>query len=591
MGLIYTTKQVTISQIGDEPETWDKVRLISVSLPAGQNPGTCMLQFPRAYALTDLPDLGEDVEVLLDDRTVFRGRVTSYPGEIGAESEGQMAVLMDPRWELARMRIGQKGIGPDEDQGFEEVGFLVAFNPGGRRNRSNGKVDGQYQFDTSASARHWTRAQILEWIAYWYMDGVIEVDTSALTGRWAQPEMNFVPYLMTVPEAITRLCRSAGASWGIWYDDGQATFVPIQAGGVGTLTCTLPKAQAEGQKASTSTEAHVLSLMASPSIERSADTVEVHTAPRWIEHTHTNLAVGDLPAILTSFTPNDARFAMGWRVDTAQYKAHLLGQNLPSTARPKRWLRHNLSTVQADGTTYYAAFDDGLRAGLGVAVRPEECFWMGVMDGSTETIQRVKSGFLIVTEKAQLLVEDMVEFEDGSTLAFADPASWEDTTKVRIYLTVTTEIEVPDLLQYGNAEEDYHLPGKPIVQPLYRSDLRPWYRHACRLPDLANLSTNPNATVTVAEGSELEAYLTFTTEMIDAAERIAETMTKAESRVRLRLLGIPSARLGQKLVVSPDAAELKGDEIVVDLMYDTAEGDHLTVTADRCLARLIGGRA
>lgn len=588
MALTFPTKVVTVTQIGDQPATWETVRLLGVHLPAGAQPGQCQLEFPEAYALTDLPALGEEVEVALDDVTIFKGVVISYPGEIGPQAEGQVAILADPRWELQRMRVGQKDIGPREGGGFEEVGMLVAFNPGGRRNRSATASGGVYQFDSSANAEFWTRKQILEWLAHWYMDTTVEVDASALTGAWDEEEFDFVPYLQTVPEALTRLCRSAGASWGIYFEDGQAYFVPIQAGGIGTLALALPAAESAGNLASTATELHVLSLAAAPSIERSIDTVEMHTAPRWIEHTYGNTLEGEVQPLLESFTPKDTRYFYGWKAVTNRYAQHLLGQDLAYGARPKRWLRHNGTTVDATGLAYYAALADGLKCGLGRAMRPEECFWVGVVDPDTqvETKYRVRAGFTILTERAQLLIEAVLELEDGTTLSFPDAEDWDD---VRIYLTVTTEVEEPDTLQYGNSEANYHMEGKPIVQTVYRSDMRPVYRYKARLPKLADLATDPNASEVLGDGTALESYLEWTGEMIEAAQRIAAALTPAESRGRIRLLGIPTeARLGQLVTISPDQGGLAGTEVIVDLLYQTAEGDHLELTVDRNLARLLG---
>jgi hypothetical protein len=62
-----------------------------------------------------------------------------------------------------------------------------------------------------------------------------------------------------------------------------------------------------------------------------------------------------------------------------------------------------------------------------------------------------------------------------------------------------------------------------------------------------------------------------------------------ERIVHARLLDIPVIPLGARLQISPAHADLSGNEIVVDVSYDFANGDHVELMATNNLARLFLG--
>lgn len=578
MALTYRLPGVRVSGLGGGP-AWRDAELLSLRVPAGRNYGRAEFALPQAVALEDLPATGSVIQISRGGVVMFRGRLLEAPASVGPGHDSVQAMAADVRWDLQRIRIGQYGIGPFDptDGAFEEVGYEVWFNREGRPNRSASMSGGAYTFHHGTGAQWWTRREVLRWIATWYTGGLMTVDADGVSTAWDGRMEDGLLYMQDVAEAISDLARASGEAWGVTFRPGETRFAAIRPGAGASLTIDLAPAEG-GRKAGTSRENSAVHVNVLRSIEQSADVVEVHSNRMLMEHTYSSDGTDPL---LTGFTPSDPRYAYGWRVDVTKYLPHGLGASLTAGARPKRWMRENLTRMSSAGA-YYAAGSAEAAAGLGDALRPELCVWLRPSGGGA--LYWIRSGFTILHEEGVVLFEPVMRLHSGTEYLIYGAAAWGG---FELDLTVTTETERRQMSRSTPpAPGDYHLgASQPVVETVWRSDVTPRKRYASYVPTWS-ASLPPTRTLT-ASGAE-EAYVDVTAALNATGEEYWAARRPPAVRVAARLLGLPAtAALGRRIRMR-NVKGLTGDEVVTHLEWDAAGGDQLVVQGTNNLAELLG---
>lgn len=572
MALTFTRHTVSVSGIpAGAPATWDDVEVLGIHVPAGSRYGTCTLEFPEAFAFASLPAKGEPIWVSLDSTTIFQGHVVAYPGMANPNGERQLLRAADPRWLLTGRRVGDTNYAPAAS-GFPTVGHRVAFNPGGRRNRSAAKTDDLYTFSEGTDSEYWTRKDVLEFLLGTYGTGVLAVDTALLSARWNEVSLNFMPYSLPLPLAISQLAADCGESWGIGpKSSGAADFVPVVPGGGTTLSVTMAAGDTKLDAAANT----VWSAQGEESIERSADVVEVHTGETFIEHTYSTeesaAEAGD--ALLVAFSPNDKyRFTVGFRADVTKYDSHFLGHALGAGAKPKPWLRELLTrivpgTIGEPAFVTVAAGSAQEMRGEGRPIKPEECVWIEIAG----TRRRVLAGFEIRTGDAEILFEPYVTLETDVAGETEEVTLFEGPEKV--WITVVTVTESVDTYRESVTA---HVTGQALAEVVVRSDINPAVRYKADVPDFDGGITNLAAT--------LELYRDHETTLAAIAAQRLNGVKDATARVTVKTVDLTTAvALGRKL------SFLGNDLAVVDVYYDLQNGvDQLQVTGTSNLSEVMG---
>lgn len=570
-------KDITISGITDSES--DPAVLTRYDSHYGAAWGMAAVQYPAKYVQDISSILGVQVRISIEDETLLIGRVVKCPSRLDAGAETVQLQIADIRWDMARRRVGEHGVGELSETygGFAGVGLHVCFNAGGRGNRSAlPNEEGVYTFSTAPDAARWTRAQMLVFILAWYYPDMA-VEEESLTGPWEEEEDNVQLYNQTIPAALSELSARAGESWAPAYEGENILYARLMATPTTAATFNLPATTGSATTASAD-ENSVVDLDIENSILDSIDVLQVHTNNVWIEHTYENF--GDAPLLVEE--SEDIRthgYGRQFTVDVTQYEAHLLGAKLPAGSRPKRWVRQNGTRILESGDGYLAANDPRLLIQYGTAAMPEYCCWVNI-DG-TEVYERIQSGLLVIPDEARILLANTC------SLIKADGSTYDVDCGIieRIRITVTTELEVP-YVSY-TSPTGYHIDADhPVKEIIQRSDIQPIQRYKSYLPDLT--SANPNATQ-LLDPTEAAWYFDPRTWADAVHNAYLPTRNRQEVTLRIRLLHMPVIALGAKVEITPAEVGLTGTEMVIGVSYDAANGQHVTVTATNNLARLIAG--
>lgn len=593
MGLTMGIREVEIEGLDDLATEFATARLLTLDIPYGARWGTATIAFPEARAFKSTPSRGLPVTITYNEHILMKGHVISAPQNVSRQEDSCELTIADLRWMMGAVKIGQYGIGPVDPEagGFPEVGYRVYFNPRGRPNRSVDPIESEentYTFYSGPGARWWTREQALRLLLHYYAPWLLP--PGSFGAAWAENVTDLPLYPMDIPNALQALAARAGESWALRYDEGDVYYDPITGTPADTITVILPSDEGTN-KASSSTALSAIDVRTTPAIVDSVDIVEIHSNPTWVEHTHSNVALSeeDLKTpLLEGFVPKIPGYVYGYKVRVNAYHdgeaeppawSHNLGRNHEEGAQPKHWLRHNITRLKPSGDAYYDAEDDDMKAGLGQALRPEDCCW--IKEESDETWHHVKSGIVVLPRLAMVLLRAKLTADDGWKF---DSFPGDDFADVQIRITVTTELEHPRVIKSTPA--GYHVHADwPITELIVRTDIKPTMRYESIVPDPATVQTDPNATVT--KGEDPEWYVDVLTDMTNIGQKYLVARKLEENTIVVRTLEIPNVRLGQGLEISPTDAGLSGSEVIIRLFYDIDRGDYLTIVATNNLARLL----
>jgi hypothetical protein len=582
MALTWTRHTVAVTGLGTVPATWDAVDVLGIHVPSGERYGSCMLGFPKAYGFADLPAEGAKVAVALDTIKLFEGTVVGFPGGIGGDGEQQQVKVVDARWQLGKIRVGDTAHGD-----FEVVGRRIAFNFGGRADRAAEKeVDEEevpaaaYGWDKGPAAVPWTRADVLEWILATCAPGLLA--PGSLDGPWLEPTWNFVPYGYTVGQAISALAAECGESWGLHPQASAAPlYVRVKPGGSSAFVVALPAEDAFADAADAAANS-LVTITGGGSIEGATDAVEVHGGPVVVETTYRT--DGEAPLLVPIAIPDTSRYAAAYGVDVTAYAAQglgaddvpILGTDLQAGARAKPWRRELVSRYDAATGDLYEALSIEAEAGVGSRLKPEDCLWV-TANGER---RRVVAGFEIRLADAQILFGHYLALETDDPEAPEEFYAGDGIEPV--FFTVATETERATVARETVTEI---VAGERATEMVLRLDVVAETRYKC---DVREPSLGVGSFVSFGLAAE-EPYIDAAGFLEDVALSAITARKRKETWCKVRCLDLTTAvALGRKLEISPAATGLDVDTVIVDVFYDLAQGrDMIVVTATNNLEAMI----
>lgn len=586
----FQPKAVVISGLSAWPDDYNPAELIELDLPYGARWGYAVVRFPKAFASNSTPAAGDSCTIRISGTIILRGVVTELPQNINAGADGSFCYVADVRWWWSRRKIGQYGIGSEDETagGFPIVGYQVIFNPGGVANRSEEAVSPNlYTFSSTSTAQKWLRKDVLHFLVAWYAPSLT---IGTLSTAWDDPIENFIAYGKSTLDAISELCADTGVTWAIGYDESEnVSFLEITENPATTVTAKLENPHA-GKKVDDASELSIREYSAITRITDSADIVEVQSGKKLIEATLTNYEDEDACQMLTLFDPKMTGFCAALIPDVTKYETFHLGKNLPAGSRPKSFVRELVSRLKEDRTAYYPGWTEEasetegdyaeLLAGKGFPVHAELCVW--AEDGENPTAMHLlKSGIRIIPEQALILVENTIEAHDGW---WRDFYSFPEDLRLRI--TVVTEIEESLVIRSTDPATWHIADNYKLVETIVRTDIRPKYRYQTYLPTFD--VDDPNLYYAEAE-TDLEAYINASTLLARIGTPYLHAVRDAETDLTIRFLDIPTVAVGSKLAISPAVLGLTGNEIIAHIRYNCAESDYVEVRVTNNYARLIAG--
>lgn len=585
MPLTYAANAITINGPSGVAAN-ERARIMGLSISHGENWGTATILFPGLYAAA-ANVRGKAVTIKVAGRPIFRGTVTGDTDSIGRGADDLLAVVCDLRWDMARMKVGQYGIGDLDPTwgGFTGVGYRIHFNPAGRGNRSATATDGVYTFAAGPTASQWTRRQILEFLLHWYYPTLLVPES--LPAAWAEIENDLYCHLKPLPAVLTDLAARAGCSWALTYgeseEDGEtASFAAISSTPATTVALDLPAATA-GAKASDSSPSSIMDLQVERSIMDACDIVEIHTAPTIVETVHSNY--GADPLLIASYPDVPTGYVAALRVDVTKYATHHLGASYPANTKPKRWARV-LGTRANEFATGYLSDQAALKAGAGSPLRPEDCCWVAFETPADPASRyRVFSGVQIVHDQGLILIGQRLEY-DGGSYEFLEGAS----PTIYLWITLPTIIERNYIYRSATPTTWHVDEDHPIVHAVQRTDFQPIERYqswvpASQDPEAVELE-DKTSVIEILEPDAPALYVNIQPEMQLVHDAIRDLRSRQEVTLRAILLGMPALALGDKVTIAPADARLTGREVVVGLDYNL-DRDELRLTATSNLARLV----
>lgn len=582
MALTYGVTAIQISG-PDGIAATEPAEIVALDVSHGENWGVAMIRYPGMRAAS-ASVRGKAVSITVAGAPVFSGHIVREHDNIGDGSDDLIVTVNDIRWDMARKKTGQFGVGDlsAPARGFYIVGHRLHFNPAGVGNRAATATEDIYGFSTGPTAAKWTRRQILEFLLHWYYPDMTVPDD--LPTAWDDIENDFRTYLQPLPAALTALSMRAGCSWAPRYAAGEedgdgptVSFQTISPTPNSTVTLDLPAAGAA--KAADSTASSILDLSLERSIVDAVDVVEIHTATTMVECVHSNH--GENPLLVGPVTQRPPPgFALFFTVDITKYAAWGLGASYPAGSLPKRWARTLATRMAADGSAYLTDADQ-LKAGQGVPMRPEDCCWIGYEIEGEVLWSRVLRGIQILHDNGTILLEE--------TIATTDNRAWnlladEDRDDLRFAITLGTYIETGYVYR-TTATPAWHVDEQhPIVHAVPRTDFQPLERYNSWLPAIGSGTTSAEITKLRTDSKAL--YIDIEPELALVHDAIHAVRTTRETTGRAQLLGLPAVQIGDKVQISPANCDLTGREIVAGIKYDL-EADQINLTFTSNLARLI----
>jgi len=559
-----------------------------MEIHAGATIGSAIISFPTHYASDCTPEMGKSAKVSIGGKTVFRGIIGDVPFSIGDRDDSVQLLLYDDKWLLQSRIVGQIGIGtqpttPAGDvgkYGFTAVGFELIFNKDGKPNKDPSKRD----FSHGSTAVHWTLKDIMLFLFDYYVPATVATIAAAkLSTNYNRKPSHLALVGKTALQAIDDVAKNAGESWGLVPGSSASSFTFVRPG-YGTeknVTMVKPK---NGARADSANQYWPRACQGGKSMKVSKDVYQVVSGNILKETTYTNTGSNPLLKRDTNFKLKgySARFS----VDVTKYKDNNLGENLTATSQPKKWKNHLLTRVTADGSTYLSKADlDGNEALLANEQLNKPLCWIS-LDGTAANARLVTGGMTLNVDKALLVfkpdIQLMQDPDPGDSSVSTEPEkiTIDDWTSIGIWLTIVTQLEMPDYVQ--SADGSKYLPSN-FYQVVRKPDLVPERRQDVWLPDPSD--TDNNGIVKKAEGTE-EKYVDVASKLQDVLDAAVDQAPAVECPLELEFPFFPIFDIGDNIVCAGREIGATGDEVVIFIGYDCHESYVTRVKATNVVARI-----
>jgi len=549
---------------------------------AGSAIGSAVVSYPARYARDAAPDVGKEARVRLSSQTIFRGVVGNAPFEVDPGTDEVQLVLYDDKWLMAAMIVGQQGVGtqgtPAGADGFKDVGFDLVFNRDGKPNKDPATRD----FNTGSTAVLWTLKDILLWIFDYYMpsdSATISADTLGSGTPYSRSPANLTLIGQTGLQAVDTVVRLAGESWGLAPGKAISSFVRVRPN-AGTQRAARMAAPNSGGRATDATQYHAGGLRVDKSVRNLRDVYQAVSGPAVKETTYSTDGADALLSRVSGFA--DPKYAARYEVDVTKYSANNLGMDLSSGARPKPWLKHLVTRLNAAGSAYLSAADISGNAALALQPGLQDPFVWVSLDGTEAAARLCTGGVRIDTENALLDFESKVELavdsDDDPEEVTIESADWTD---IDVWLTVATVLRVP---QYVETDAGNRYLPTAMFQTIEVGDVAPERREDSWLPDLAGSN---NAVSKIAPGSE-ETYVDIEQRLEDAIDAALDATPEIETPVRIRYPFMPRVDIGDRVSVKGRSVGLTGKEVVTEIRYRFVDGrpNEVAVSASNVMASM-----
>lgn len=561
-----------------------------IELHAGATIGSAVVSFPTHYASDASPQMGQAVRLAVGGTTVFRGIVGDVPFTIGDREDAVQMLLFDDKWLLQGKIIGQIGIGtqpatPLTDvgkYGFTAVGFDVIFNKDGKPDKDPLNLD----FSHASTAVLWTLKDIMLFIFFYYVPATVAtISTTMLGTNYNRKPSHLSLAGKTALQAINDVASCAGESWGLKPGEAASTFTFVRPGSGTARIINMPRPKG-GARADSSTQYWPSSCRGGKSVKVSKDVFQVVSANVLKEHTYSN--VGDDPLLKLDTEFKLKGYAARFSVDVTKYKAHNLGENLVAGSQPKKWKPNLLTRAIADGSGYLDKISiDANEALLSNEQINKPICWVS-LDGTEENARLLTGGMAVNVDKGLVVFKPEVQLMpdpdpvDGSVSDEPERMAIADWSLVGIWLTVVTQLEMPDSVQ--SEDSSRYLPTH-FHQVIRKPDLIPERREHVWLPD--PLSTDNNATI-IAEDpeDEEEKYVDVEAKLQDVLDAALAQTPEVESPLEFDFPFFPLFNIGDKIVFTGRNMGVTGNEVVISIGYDVHESYQTRVKATNIVARV-----
>lgn len=554
-----------------------------ISLRAGADVGTAVVDYPATYASNPVAAIGKRASIKIGETMVFRGAIASAPLEVGVDRDEFQIILSCDKWIMKRNIIGQAAIGSTVG-GFNDVGYDVVFNKDGQPNKD---PDADVlDFCLGSSAAYWTAEDMLRFVFANYIDedvAVISDDTTLPEEFLVTPShVNLVG--QTALQAIDTICQIAGVSWGLIPDDEASVFVVVkpQTGTAKTVRLFQPKFEAGVSSAGTQ---HATGGRVEKTMLSSHDYFQAISGCMVIESTFTNQ--GDSPLLTRAIGFVDKKFVARFKVDVTAYQANSLGQSLSAGAKPKPWLGSLVTRIKDDGSAYITAEEMDADPELRHAKRVDgPVVWLS-QDSDIDNARLVTGGLRVDLENCTIDFEKKIQLARSVATDSSKP---DDVVSIdsygSIYLWVTAAV-VTELVEYDEQSAPSSYLPLAHHQVIRKDDLVPEHRINSLLPDLAT-QTNRNAKELFAE--EEEAYVDVTDQLAAIASAALVASSILECRLELAFLTFPLFNIGDWVTVQGRDIGLTGKEVVVGIEYDVVENYQTTIQCTNVIAGVAAGK-
>jgi hypothetical protein len=306
------------------------------------------------------------------------------------------------------------------------------------------------------------------------------------------------------------------------------------------------------------------------SIEGAFDAFQVMSGLATKETTYTN--VGEAPLLVQVADFADPEYYARWATDVVAYEDHGLGQNLSPGSPAKPWLPHLITRRNADGDALITAAELVAAPELREAERLDKpLLWICYEESEDLTkLHLVTGGVRFDTNRATVDLKATIEVVDGAEGAPPFPVSvqsllQEHPERVRLYLTVATQLELPQTVLSDPGQQ--YLP-EPRIQTIRKPDLVPERRESVRLP---KLDGTPLETIVAAESGE-ELYVDVTSNLEDALDSAIEFNPELQRPITLTFALVPDIDIGDRISFSGRPTGATGNEVVTEVSFKFADG-------------------
>lgn len=445
-------------------------------------PSTLTFTIPEVSASQAVGLIGKLVIVTRGGNNIFRGYIRSQSRTTSDSTAGAEFYATDVREDIRYVILGQAGFGDmdssDDMVGFKGTGFTIHFNPDNMPNRSSSArtvntdggalyiiYPGVYRFTPikpPSYGSYWTYANIITWLFNWYIsDELMKLDPAALSNAaLSEPAVIRDLTFTSAGEALDEIMRQICGHWTTYYQTALVSapsdvpyFQPLfHDTDVTTRTIHIMDPTAAPKKTFSllTASSHRVSTSASASFDR----VEVHAGPDHLETFFTDLDSATYAKLVSDSTTQNPEYVRTYTIDIANlgvyfpdafalnpyYTGDPEDINYAIDTQPPTWLRE-LVTRDSDG----------------LPLDPADNVYIRLDSDESGTWVRVKSGFKVDYQNAQLLIEPKLTLHPASSLGHERTIRVSGTS---FKLGITLAIEATrNTVILGN-DEDIYLPHR-----------------------------------------------------------------------------------------------------------------------------------